>query len=109
MLLEKQEQLLRVINQVFDLEKKSSQKEELAVVRRNLSRIKDAFSDMGVHWSDPLGEPYSDTRTDCEASIAGESLENLRITEVMKPIVWMKDPSGNFIIQKGVVIAESAK
>lgn len=98
-----------MVNQVFDLEKKSAQKEELASVRRNISRIKDAFADMGIHWSDPQGETYSDTRTDCEASIAGDSLENLRITEVMKPIVWLKEGSSNLIIQKGLVIAESAK
>jgi len=109
MILENQEHLLRVINQVFELEKKSAQKQELSVISRNLSRIKDTFADMGLHWSDPLGEPYSDTRTDCEASIAGDSLKDLRISEVMKPIVWIKDGSTSYIIQKGLVIAESSK
>lgn len=109
MLIEKQDQLLRVINQVFELEKKSNQKEELIPIRRNLARIKDAFTEMGLAWNDPLGEAYSDTRTDCEASIAGDSTDNLQITEVIKPIVWMKDGTTNYIIQKGVVIAESRK
>lgn len=102
-----QEQLLKVINQVFDLERKVTSKEEFAPLNRNLGRIKDTFGEMGISWASPLGEVYNDTRTDCEASIAGESSENLFISEVLKPIVWVKDGGLNYIIQKAVVIAES--
>src|SRR4051812_17867743 len=107
MIIENQDQILRIINQVFELEKKSVQKTEMNSIQRNITRIKDAFSEMGLQWSNPIGEPYNDTRTDCEASIAGDSSENLKITEVIKPIVWRTEGTLNYIVQKGLVIAES--
>lgn len=109
MLISNQDHILKVINQVFELERKTSGKDEFNGLQRNLTRIKDAFADMGLHWASPLGEAYNDTRTDCEASIAGESSENLYISEVMKPIVWVKEGGLSYIIQKAVVIAESQK
>jgi len=107
MLIHNQEHLLKVINQVFDLERKIVAKEEFTPLQRNINRMKETFAEMGLAWASPLGEPYNDTRTDCEASIAGESSENLYISEVLKPIVWVKDGGLNYIIQKAVVIAES--
>ncbi|TND09820.1 MAG: hypothetical protein FD123_944 [Bacteroidetes bacterium] len=107
MIIHNQEQLLKIVNQVYDLERKTAAKEEFAGLQRNIGRIRDAFSEMGLHWASPEGEPYNDTRTDCEASIAGESSENLYISEVLKPIVWIKDGGLQYIIQKAVVIAES--
>lgn len=101
--------LLKLINQVFELERKTNGKNEFAPLSRNINRMKDTLNEMGYQWANPIGEPYNDTRTDCEASIAGESSENLVITEVLKPIVWIKENGMNFIVQKAVVIAESKK
>ncbi len=92
--------LLRIINQVFDIEKKSSQNTSIL---RHTERIKNTFSEMGYTIQNPHGEAYNETRTDCEASIAGAQINNLVVADVIKPIVHHQ----GIIIQKGVVIVES--
>ena len=92
--------LLRIINQFFDIEKKSAQN---SAVLRPLERIRNTFDEMGYRIHNPLGEKYNETRTDCEAGIVGSKLDNLVIVEVIKPIVHQN----GLIIQKGVVIVES--
>jgi hypothetical protein len=92
--------LLRIINQFFDIEKKSAQN---STILRPIERIKNSFDEIGYHIHNPMGEKYSETRTDCEASIVGSKLDNLVVVDVIKPIVHQ----GGLIIQKGVVIVES--
>ncbi|HEY6160666.1 MAG TPA: hypothetical protein VI112_05565 [Bacteroidia bacterium] len=101
------EPLVKLINQVFEIEKKIAAKPELSALQRHVTRMKEHFEELGLNYHSPLGEPFNETRTDCEASIAGESSENLVITEVIKPIVRQRDGNLFLIIQKGVVIAES--
>jgi hypothetical protein len=98
---------LRIINQLFEVDKKIRSIHGAEGVLRNLERIKNYFEEMGYHIYNPLGEPYSETRTDCEASIAGTSTENLYIQEVIKPIVHQVQQGESRIIQKGIVIAAS--
>lgn len=58
----------------------------------------------------PIGEPYNETRTDCDASIAGSGTEHLMITEVMKPIVWLSvGGAPKHIVQQAVVVVESSQ
>ncbi len=95
-----EEQLLRIINQVFEIERKSTQN---APILRHIDRIRNTFDEMGFQIHNPSGEPYNETRTDCEASIAGAKMENLIVAEVIKPIVRRQ----GIIIQKGVVIVEN--
>ena len=58
----------------------------------------------------PMGEHYNETRTDCDASIAGSGTERLMITEVMKPIVWLSVGGGpKHIVQQAVVVVESTQ
>ena len=45
------------------------------------------FEDLGLTWHNPIGENFDETRTDCEASIAGESAENL-VHAVALPCSW---------------------
>ena len=92
--------LLRIINQIFDIEKKSAQN---AGILRHVERIKNTFDEMGYVIQNPMGEKYNETRTDCEASIVGTQIQNLVITDVIKPIVH----NGGVIVQKGVVIVEN--
>jgi len=67
-------------------------------------------ADCGLIYQNPLGEPYNETRTDLEASIAGSSADNLVITEVIKPIIRLRTNSGaTTIVRKGVVVVESKK
>ena len=48
------------------------------------------------------------TRTDCEASIAGEEFKNMVITHVIKPAIYKKNAGGVALVQKAVVIIEKA-
>lgn len=100
-----------LINNIFEIEKKLSRLDEDHTIDhtidRNVRRIKDAFEKAGLTYDDPTGEPYDETRTDCEASIAGDSQENLVITEVIKPIIRVNRRGVNHIEQRGVVIVKS--
>ena len=99
--------LVQMINQLFDMEKKLAKTEQAQTVSRNFRRMKQILDDLGLSWHDPIGEYFAETRTDCEASISGESAENLVIIEVIKPIIRMNIDGFTQIIQRGVVIAES--
>ena len=99
-------QIIGIINQIFDMEKKLERIPEAKSLQRNIRRIKSQLEAMDIEYHNPLGERYDETRTDCEATISGSSNRNLVITEVIKPLVTTK--MGNFqqIIQKAVVIVE---
>ena len=101
------EEFLYFINQVFDMERKVAKLSESNSLSRNLDRMKNKFLDLGLEMVNPLGEAYDETRIDCEANIAGESSDNLVITDVVKPIVRLRNGGSAFIVQKAVVIVES--
>ncbi len=107
-----------LINQIFEIERKAAQLSEANSIQRNVTKLKDILqSDFisqrdgsepsGFLYDNPLGEKYSETRTDCEASIAGESIEDLHIVEVIKPIIRYKSGPNTQIVQKGIVVAAS--
>jgi hypothetical protein len=107
---------LDLINQIFEIEKKLSNIQETNSIQRNINKLKDLLENEvsphdgeqgGFIYHNPIGEPYNETRTDCEASIAGSSTDNLVITEVIKPIIRYKKGGLNLIVQKAVVVAES--
>jgi hypothetical protein len=110
---------LDFINQIFEIEKKVLGIKEENSIQRNINKIKwileEEFfrgsSTIGLSYHDPLGENYSDTRTDCEATISGVGVENLRIIEVIKPIIFYSYQENGrvmkVIIQPAVVIVES--
>lgn len=92
--------IVEIINQLTLLEDKVGQTEEHA---RSFNRIKQALSEMGYTYNNPLNEVYKETRTDLEATIVGDNTSNLVVTKVIKPII-VKDAQ---IIQRAVVIVES--
>jgi len=96
--------LIPLVNQLFDLEKKLSKLENGQKAQRNLRRMKENLQDLGLFFHDPLGERFDETRTDCEASIAGEDSEDLVITEVLKPIIHLKNSQQVQLLQAGLVI-----
>ena len=107
---------LDIINQIFEIEKKIAVLQENNSIQRNINKLKDILENdlsstsgeaAGFVYHNPLGESYNETRTDCEASIAGISTDNLTITEVIKPIIRYKSGGLNKLVQKGIVIAES--
>lgn len=80
--------------------------EENQSLSRRFQRIKKSFEELNLFVHNPIGEDYSETRLDCEASISGESSENLKIIEVIKPLVYFKHEGDNELIQRALVIAE---
>lgn len=101
--------LLAVLNQLCDLEQKVSKLEQCEPVRRNIARMKDALEEMHLVYENPMGQAFDETRTDVEAHIAGFGTENLRIVEVMKPIIRYSVAGTSRIIQRGVVVVSEAK
>jgi hypothetical protein len=102
---------LDAINILFDFEKRLTR---LGVEDRGLERnvermhrlFEEQYPDGSLTWHNPLGEAYSETRTDCDADIAGNSTTGLKITEVIKPVIFYQPQEGTrFIVQKAVVIA----
>ena len=98
------ENLIPLINQIHDLKTKVNKKIEERSVGRNFDRIFRQFEQYGLYYQDPIGEPYSETRTDCDATISGRGGNKLTITEVIKPLVFEKQGDMNQILQKAVVI-----
>jgi len=105
--------IIFILNQIFEIEKKLVKIKEKNSIMRNVEKLKEYFEtgflgmDLSITYHNPIGEKYDETRTDCEASIAGTSDEDLVITEVIKPIIRIKQHGRTFIIQRAVVIVES--
>jgi hypothetical protein len=109
---------LDLINQVFEIEKKVAQLQEQNSISRNINKIKEMIEteffshdlhqeSVGFIYHNPIGEPYNETRTDCEASISGTSTDYLEIVEVIKPIIFLKQGGIKKMVQKAVVVAHS--
>ena len=108
---------LDLVNQIFEIEKKAAQIQESNSIQRNVNKHKEILeNDLGGQsggeaqcfiYYNPLGEDYNETRTDCEASIAGTRTDNLEIIEVIKPIIRYRKGGMNIIVQKAVVVVES--
>jgi hypothetical protein len=110
---------LDFMNQIFEIEKKTANIEEENSIQRNLNKIKGILEEeffkgnnlIGFTYHNPIGENYSDTRTDCKATIAGSDINNLEIIEVIKPIVFCAYQENDIVIksivQQAVVIVQS--
>jgi len=99
--------LLQTLNQVFDMERKLMLHGDSANVLRNVERIKDAFAGMDLFYEDPMGQPFSETRTDLEASIAGASADDLVVTEVIKPVIRQGKQAYSVVVQRGIVVVKT--
>jgi hypothetical protein len=97
--------IINIINQVFEIEKKLAV-QPAPSIGRHVERIKSELTELGYQYYSPLNEKWDETRTDCEASIAGTLKRKMIITDVIKPIVHLTDGSGKKIIQKGIVVVE---
>lgn len=110
---------LDFMNQIFEIEKKSSNLKEENSIQRNINKMKGIMEEeffkgtttIGLSYHNPLGESYNETRTDCEATISGTSVEKLEIIEVIKPIIFYSyqenDKTMKVIVQPAVVIVQS--
>ena len=106
-------QYLFMLNQLFEMEQKIAKIQETNSIQRNIDRLKGFFEsealaeNQGLAYHNPIGESFNETRTDCEATISGTGHENLKIIEVIKPIIYIKYGNTQLIAQKGVVIVQS--
>jgi hypothetical protein len=113
-LLEKK--IFNLLDQLFAIEQKLEVIKEPNRIGKNISKIKDIVENIyetpsqpntGFIYDNPIGENYVETRTDLEVSIAGESTENLIITEVIKPIIRFKSNDRKLLARNGVAVVES--
>jgi hypothetical protein len=99
--------ILKVLNNICDIERKIQIHGDPGNVKRNVDRIKATFEAETIFYEDPMGELFTETRTDLEVSITGAGTENLHVVEVIKPIIRIGDKNFSRVIQKGIVVVES--
>ncbi|MEI7776301.1 MAG: hypothetical protein WCK17_16175, partial [Verrucomicrobiota bacterium] len=84
----KSKSLFRLLNQIFDLERRVDCLADGENVLRQVRRMKELFEeDFHLTYEDPTGQPFNETRTDVEAHLAGDSAEDLVIVETLKPVI----------------------
>lgn len=99
--------VLQVLNNLCDIDRKLLIHGDSGNVRRNIERIKETIEEIKVFCEDPMGQSFSETRTDLEATISGEGSDNLKVIEVIKPIIRVGDRNFSRVVQKGIVIVQS--
>ena len=99
--------VLQVLNNLCDIERKLSIHGDPGNAKRNVERIKETFEDEKIFYEDPMGQSFSETRTDLEATITGEGSDNLKVVEVIKPIIRAGEQSYSRVVQKGIVVVKS--
>ena len=98
--------LFRLLNQIFELERKAARLSDGETVLRQVRRMKELFEeDFHLTFHDPTGESFSETRTDVEGRISGDSSDNLIIVETLKPVIRLSHGPTSSIVQKGIVVA----
>lgn len=98
---------VHIINQLFEMQSKIRESGAAQSFERNFNRLFTIFEEDGYIIQDPTGEAYTETRTDCEASISGRMGSKMRITRTIKPIIYQKRDGSVQLLQKAVVIAEN--
>lgn len=101
-----QHNIMLILNQFFEVQKKVRGSDLERSVERNLRRIEAQFLEAGYRVHDPTGEPYDLTRLDCEAMVSGEKTDRLIIVETVKPVIYDLSSGQSELLQKGVVIVE---
>ena len=95
-----------IINQVFEIQTKLNDLTDTTPFERNLNRLFAIFEEEGYVVKNPMQEPYQESRTDCEASIVGNINAKMKITKVLKPIIYQKTGAQMQWVQKAIVIVE---
>lgn len=117
--------IFTVLNQLYEVEQKLKKHGDPSNLGRNVTKMKDAFSEEGLPmgdvsgeqykisltYEDPMGQPFRETRTDLDATISGSGTNNLVVVEVIKPVIRavLRGAAREFgrVVQKGIVIVES--
>lgn len=96
-----------VINQLFEMRAKLKEHGIETNFERNFNRLFNLFEEEGYIIQDPTGEDYTESRTDCEASISGRVSSKMKVTRTIKPIIYQKKEDTIQLVQKAIVIAEN--
>jgi hypothetical protein len=99
--------VLKVLNNIYDIERKMQIHGDLGNAKRNVERIKETFESEKIFYEDPMGQFFAETRTDLEVSITGIGTENLYVVEVIKPIIRIGEKNFSRVVPKGIVVVES--
>jgi hypothetical protein len=99
----------KMANLVFELDKKFLSREPNPALQRIYDRMVATMEEAGIHLHNPIGTAYTETSTDVEASISGSLADHLRVTEVIKPVLYADVDGSRALLQKGVVIVEGTK
>ena len=94
-----------VLNQLFEMEQKGT-KNNISLFERNIRRMFHEIEALGYFIKNPQGEKFSEERTDIDATVMGAINSKMKITKVLKPIIYQREQEQAIIIQKGVVIVE---
>jgi len=92
-------------NLVFELEKKFQPNDQQAGAKRIITKMSQLLEEEGLMILNPLGEAFTETRTDVEATIVGDGKGKLLITDVIKPVIYNRQDGKNMLVQRGVVLA----
>ena len=101
--------ILGVLNNLFEIEKKIGVSSEQSNLKRNVERMKELLADQNIFFENPMGERFSETRKDLEATITGTGTNDLRVTDVIKPIIRVGNKALSRVVQKGIVVVESTQ
>jgi hypothetical protein len=95
-----------IINQLFEMQAKVKEAGLAPGFERNFNRLFSIFEEDGFVIQDPTGEAYTESRTDCEASISGKIGSKMIISRTLKPVIYQRKDGNLQLLQKAVVIAE---
>jgi sugar-specific transcriptional regulator TrmB len=101
------------MNNLYEIDRKLALHGDAGNTVRNVEKIKDAIGDFlgdnefEIFYEDPMGQMFKETRTDLDATITGNSSEDLYVVEVIKPIIRIRSPLVSQVIQKGTVVVAS--
>jgi len=97
----------QLLNNLYEIENKLGRGGDPGNAMRNVVKMKEALATEGVFYEDPFGQSFDETRTDLEVTISGSGTENLRVVEVIKPIIRIGESSYSRVAQKGIVVVQS--
>lgn len=100
----KPDSVLSIINQLHLLESKIRKQPELGSGLRQLERIKGVLESEGYIIDNPQGESYDGMRSDLDVGMSADPSGMLKITEVIKPVVYIRKAGENSLLQRGIVI-----
>lgn len=98
---------IHIINQLFEMQAKIKEVGVTQQFERNFNRLFSIFEEEGYMIQDPTGDEYTESRTDCEASISGRINTKMKITRTIKPVIYQRKNGGMLLLQKAVVMVEN--